>query len=214
MISFRTCFLPAAAIHRKQDFIASLNSGAPEGVVMCSFEREISDFVLQKKRNCGTIPKKEAIVFVGRQYNDIWTLSKRAIIDEDGHKLAQQDNPFVWVDSLLPYGKEIIIPVPLPLNTECLTSLINQLEIRGHNLYPTLLLMGSAAMSLHYETTMSKYQNCPIPLAFGASGTEKTTALRCALSIVGAHPNRFFSRAIYIGEANGCVQQIVCPNWR
>ena len=163
---------------------------------MCSFEREISDFVLQKKRNCGTIPKKEAIVFVGRQYNDIWTLSKHAIIDEDGNKIAQQDSLFVWVDTLLPYGKEIIIPVPLPLNTECLTPLINQLEIvMGHNLYPTLLLTGSIAMSLHYETIMSKYQNCPIPLAFKASGTRKTTALRCALSIVGAHPNRFFSRA-------------------
>lgn len=149
----------------------------------------------KRKEIVGQFQKKEAIVFVGRQYNDIWTLSKHAIIDEDRHKIAQQDSPFVWVDSLLPYGKEIIIPVPLPLNTECLTSLINQLEIRGHNLYPTLLLMGSAAMSLHYETIMSKYQNCPIPLAFGASGTGKTTALRCALSIVGAHPNRFFSRA-------------------
>ena len=100
-------------------------------------------------------------------------------------KIAQQDSTFVWVDSLLPYGKEITIPVPLPLNTECLTPLINQLEkeiVMGHNLYPTLLLMGSAAMSLHYETIMLKYQNCPIPLAFGPSGTGKTTALHCRCS--------------------------------
>ena len=72
--------------------------------------------------------------------------------------------------------------------------------------------MGSAAMSLHYETVMSKYQNCPIPLAFGPSGTGKTTAVHCALSIVGAHPNRFVSSSkssVPIGVDNPSFQTII-----
>ena len=34
---------------------------------------------------------------------------------------------------------------------------------------------------------------CPIPLAFGPSGTGKTTALRCALGMMGISESRFAS---------------------
>ena len=50
-------------------------------------------------------------------------------------------------------------------------------------------------MALHYQTILSHFFFCPIPLALGhSSGTGKTTAVRCALSIVGAHPARFYSK--------------------
>ena len=35
---------------------------------------------------------------------------------------------------------------------------------------------------------------CPIPLAFGESGTGKTTALLCGLSLLGIQDNRFYSK--------------------
>ena len=40
-------------------------------------------------------------------------------------------------------------------------------------------------MALHYQTILSHFFFCPIPLALGhSSGTGKTTAVRCALSII------------------------------
>ena len=37
-----------------------------------------------------------------------------------------------------------------------------------------------------------KLTNCPIPLAFGPSGTGKTTALRCALGMLGISETRMY----------------------
>lgn len=38
-----------------------------------------------------------------------------------------------------------------------------------------------------------KMKFCPVPLAFGPSGTGKTTSLLCALSLFGGTANRFYS---------------------
>ena len=61
------------------------------------------------------------------------------------------------------------------------------------NLAPALLLMGSAAMCLHYEDVLKYFRYCPIPLAFGKSGSGKSTALHCALSLWGGQKSHFFS---------------------
>jgi hypothetical protein len=65
-------------------------------------------------------------------------------------------------------------------------------KILGHNFFAGLLLIGGCAMALHYNTILSKFLSCPIPIAFGPSGTGKTTALRCGLSLIGSYPDRLF----------------------
>lgn len=48
-------------------------------------------------------------------------------------------------------------------------------------------------MALHYQSFIDRMRSCPIPFAYGAgSGTGKTTALRCALSLLGCEEFRFF----------------------
>ncbi len=48
-------------------------------------------------------------------------------------------------------------------------------------------------MALHYESFIDRMTICPIPFGYGAgSGTGKTTALRCGLSLLGAENFRFF----------------------
>ena len=154
------------------------------------------DFVLQKKRGSTNIPRKLAVTFIGKQNNGQWTLTKDVTVDDNGELVSPDDSPYCWISSLLPKNCDNNLSIPLPLSTNPLPRLVHQLEIiMSHNIYPTLMLMGAAAMSLHYQTILSKYQSCPIPIAFGPSGTGKTTALRCALSIIGAHPHRFYSRA-------------------
>ena len=48
-------------------------------------------------------------------------------------------------------------------------------------------------MAMHYSVILNHYMNCAVPIAFGQSGTGKTTALRCGLALIGAS-SRFFSR--------------------
>ena len=114
------------------------------------------------------------MTLMGKQPSGHWSLSKDVMINDQGVLVAEEDTPYAWISSLLPRVNEISLNIPLPLNTNCISQLIKQLEVvMQHNIYPCVLLLGAAAMSLHYETILSKYQNCPIPLAFGPSGTGK-----------------------------------------
>lgn len=47
-------------------------------------------------------------------------------------------------------------------------------------------------MALHYQTFITKAKNCPVTLAYGSSGTGKTTAVCCGLGLFGADEFRFF----------------------
>lgn len=188
-------FVPAGSIHRKQDFMGCINNAGGR-IVMCSFDRELCDFFLQKKRNTPSIPSKIAVTSIGQQDNGQWILNECVCIGEDGQLVDLRNTSFCWVKSLLAGSQELTISIPLPLSVKGFSKLISQLEkLMAHNIFPTLLMMGAAVMGLHYKTILLMYQSCPIPLAFGPSGTGKTTALRCALSVVGAHNTRFFSRA-------------------
>ncbi len=85
--------------------------------------------------------------------------------------------------------------IELPLTTDPLLSLIDQLRIDfSHNFIPCIMTMASAILTLHYQTIIKKLKFCPIPIAFGQSGTGKTAALLCGLSMFGAHENRFYSK--------------------
>ena len=60
------------------------------------------------------------------------------------------------------------------------------------NLFPAVMVISGTIMALHYSTFMKTMKSCPITLAYGPSGTGKTTALHCGLSLMGADDFRFF----------------------
>lgn len=66
-----------------------------------------------------------------------------------------------------------------------------------------VLLIGTV-MALHYESFIAKLKNCPIPLAYGSSGTGKTTAVHCGLGLLGADDNRFFRKVTAAKVAQLC----------
>lgn len=63
-----------------------------------------------------------------------------------------------------------------------------------HNFMPSVLTISSVILALHYQTMIKRLKFCPIPLAFGESGTGKTTALLSGLSLLGIQDTRFFSK--------------------
>ncbi len=64
-----------------------------------------------------------------------------------------------------------------------------------HNFFPALMTISGIVMALHYTAFIDTMKSCPVTLAYGSSGTGKTTALHCGLSIRGANETRFLSRA-------------------
>lgn len=51
-----------------------------------------------------------------------------------------------------------------------------------------------AVMALHYQTFIQKLRSCPIMLAYGTSGTGKTTAIHCGLALLGADEFRLYHK--------------------
>ena len=63
-----------------------------------------------------------------------------------------------------------------------------------HNFMPCVLTISSVVLTLCYQMMLKKLKFCLIPLAFGQSGTGKTSALHCGLSLLGSHESHFFSK--------------------
>lgn len=132
-------------------------------------------------------------------------------INTDGELIDADHSKYTWIGHL--YHGPGIAPegtaccVALPLSTEPLMLMLQWLQQNmQHNFIPSLLVVGSFAMALHYKTIVSQFLYCPVPLAFGrSSGTGKTTALQCGLAMLGAHPSRFYSRATYEKYADLCA---------
>ena len=61
-----------------------------------------------------------------------------------------------------------------------------------HNFLPCVFTMAGTVMAFHYQTFIEKLRSRPITLAYGQSGTGKTTALHCGLGLMGVDNLRFF----------------------
>ena len=177
-----------------------LNHSYGEGGLTCGFnDYQLAEYIQQKRRKAGKLPGGKAVMKVGPQEDASWVLGPNTYISPTGAEIDAKESSCVWVGHM--YDGPGIAPqhtacsVQLPLTTKPLHDLLQYLvTTMGHNFIPSLLVMGSCAMALHYNTILGKFLFCPVPLAFGESGTGKTTALRCGLSIVGAY-RRFFSKA-------------------
>ena len=83
--------------------------------------------------------------------------------------------------------------IELPLSTDPLYELVSHLKgSMQHNFIPCILTMASGIIILHYRALQKKLTFCPVPLAFGFSGTGRTTALKCTLGMLGVYPTRFY----------------------
>ena len=138
-------------------------------------------------------------------------LGRATYINHDGKAIRLEESTHIWIRHLYEGRgvalEETACPIPLPLTQMPLTALVEWLRAHlQHNFIPALLVIGGFAMALHYRTIITKFLFCPIPLAFGrSSGTRKTTAMCCGLSMLGCHNSRLLSKASYKKYADLCT---------
>ena len=139
------------------------------GCLQCSFtDKELIEFIQEKKRSLH-LPKKSAVLVIRKQPNDEWILGGGLCISYTGTLLSETDCENVWISDVfvgngIPSLSVSCLLTP-PLSTDILMPLLKNLEARlFHNFYPCLLLIGSAAMVLHYQEFIQKLHYCPIPL--------------------------------------------------
>ena len=67
-----------------------------------------------------------------------------------------------------------------------------QKSVMKHNFFLCVFTMAGTVMALYYQTFIEKLRSCPIKLAYGQSGTGKTTAVHYGLGLMGVHNLWFF----------------------
>ena len=192
------CYFTSASTNRKTDFMKEISSSYKLSCLQCSFsDKELSEFIQFKKRQSQPIPKKYAVSHVGRHEDGTWVLGSNAYFASNGTPLTIEDSKYVWIGDIY-QGKGVAkeqcrISEVMPPSTDCLKSMLSLLRRTMHqNFFPAVMVISGTIMALHYSTFMKTMKSCPITLAYGPSGTGKTTALHCGLSLMGADDFRFF----------------------
>ena len=163
--------------------------------LQCSFsDKELSEFIQYKKRKSQPIPVKHAVSHVGCHPDGTWVM---AYFANDGTLMTVEDSAYVWIGDIF-QGKGVAkqinqCNITLPPSTDPLKSILGLLkQTMKHNFLPAVMTISGTIMALHYVKFMQAMKSCPITLAYGSSGTGKTTALHCGLSMIGADDIRFY----------------------
>ncbi|SMN12438.1 hypothetical protein SPBRAN_888 [uncultured Candidatus Thioglobus sp.] len=144
------------------------------------------------------LPTKTAILCPGKQDNGLYFLNEKITVNEKGELVENSPVKYIWLKKELIYEdkmlvSDIIPTIEIPLTSSVLKILLKKLKIcLKHNFIPGLLVVAGAAMSFHYNKTVSLYSGCSMILASGPSATGKTTAIKVGLSLFGCCNNNVF----------------------
>ena len=128
----------------KQDFVRELSLSYR---LHCSLsDKELSEFIQEKKRNSGHLPIKYAVTHVGIQKDGTWVLGADTCINSLGQKISLEDSSYVWIGDIYQgigvAAESQQCKIAQPLATNPLSELIALLEnCLEHNFSPCVLMM-------------------------------------------------------------------------
>ena len=86
--------------------------------------------------------------------------------------------------------------IKMPLFQSGLQELITAMKnFLGDNFMSAAMMVGSLALSLHYETLIEEYDSTPMAIAVGQPQSGKTTPLSTVLSLIAA---KIYANVMYI----------------
>ena len=101
----------------------------------------------------------------------------------------------------------MVCDIVTPLSIAPLSELFDLMpKVFKHNTIPAVLMIGAACMAFHYNIILSTKKYCPVPLAFGPSGTGKTIAIRSALALFGAHIQHMYQHCTLQYYTSRCAE--------
>ena len=176
--AYRYCYITTDSTNKKSDFMRLVNWSYRVGCLHCSFsDKELCDFIQEKKRKATPVSKKYAVERIGRQRDGTWVLGKGAYFNPSGESISLQESAFVWISDIF-NGTGVAPPskqcsIKFPLSTAPLRLLMTQLKpLLKHNFYPTVASIAAMNLVLHYDELLERLKFCPIPLLFSScSGT-------------------------------------------
>ena len=118
---------------------------------------------------------------IGQQHGtELWVLGD---IDGLGMLISEKEQMNTWLEWSIMQGISQVLP--LLLTTKMLGKIMGLLRhIMKHNFIPSILILASGVMALHYST-INQSSECPTTIANGASHTGKSTTMNVVLSITG-----------------------------
>jgi len=176
------------------------------GCLHCAFsDKELCDFVQEKKRKASSVSKKYAVEIIGRQRDGTWVLGKGAYFNASGESISLEESSFMWISDIYS-AHGIASPskqcfINFPLITAPLITLMNLLEcLMKQNFFPTIMTMGAVIMVLHYSELLEHLKFCPIPLLYSlTSGTGKRW--ECGLNRVVQDAPQFIQHEYSVVDA-------------
>ena len=197
---FRLGYFTAESTNKKSDFMKCLNASYKIWCLQCSFsDKELAEYVQFKKRQMNNLSKMYGVHRPGQQENGTWVLNSYTHLSQDGTLIDPDSHCYVWLGEL--YCGSGIAPtneacnIRMPLSLAPLSRLVNWLKLNmHHNFMSSIITVAATVLALHYKLFLNHLRSCPVPLAFGESGTGKTTVILCGLSLLGAHDSRFYGK--------------------
>ena len=120
----------------------------------CSLsDKEINEYIQEKKRSTGLLPVKYAVSHVGIQDDGTWILGANVCISPKGEVVSAEDCCHTWIGDLYS-GVGVAAAsnqrnIELPLTTDPLRELLSVLEVTAkHNFLPCLLTIAGMFFSL------------------------------------------------------------------
>ena len=111
----------------------------------------------------------------------------RAIqIDKNGAEIPKPNQVYIFEESLLERIDTSFAICTLSATSKPIEDMtVAMKDLLGENFCSAMLVLGGMVMAMHFELIVKHRMACPILYAVGPTKCGKTTALQCAVAMVG-----------------------------
>ena len=123
-----------------------LNISYRTACLYCSLsDKELNEYIQEKKRGAGHLPLKCAVSHVGLQEYGTWVLGENGCFSAQGESIPKEQSHYVWIRHLhqgVGFAANQECKIHFPLTIDPLRVLLLMLrDSLGHNFVPSVLLL-------------------------------------------------------------------------